>query len=85
MQPQPCAPLHTHQAHLPCPLKPLPSLYLEQPFEQRLVSVEVGRVRSVEAWREGRAVPCSSGTSLPHTHSPTCSGCTCTSALIPIR
>lgn len=53
----PHAPLYPEQAHRPTPPRPSPGLYLEQTFEQRLVPVEVGRVRGVKAWQDSRVGP----------------------------
>lgn len=53
-----CAPF-THRAQLPRP-RSTPQRYLKQSSEQGLVSVEVGRVRGVEAWGGGQ-----NGSALP--------------------
>ena len=52
----------THRAQLPRP-RSAPQRYLKQSSEQGLVSVEVGRVRSVEAWggRNGSALSSGAG------------------------
>ena len=55
-----------HQAWVPLPRgAPHPQRYLQQPSEQGLVSVEVGRVRGVEAWGGQRAACSALGVGAP--------------------
>lgn len=57
--------LYSNAALHTSPALSRPSLYLEQSLEQRLVPVEVGGVRGVQAWQEGRTGPVPKGPPAP--------------------